>query len=418
MPVDKFGRDLSEGYVSDAGVSVRYINNNFLRKDGSGTATGPLDMGKNRISNVVDPIDEQDVATKHYVDRPMQGAMNMGGNRIMSLGSPQRDDDAATRRFVAQLDQQTLNTALGMFMTVDGTTRPVADISWGGRALKDLTDPVDDADAVNKMYVDEQTQNVLLRTGDMMSGILNMKGNRITNLPSTQPLHETDAATKGYVDFASRATTSLLGGKTISVEGPARDVPWNDKKILNLGDPEDGKDAATKRYVDGRAQAVAAYMKSMVGYIPSLTTSNDYAGFKADASSYYTNGQSRYYPFHAFNMDGGMEWVTRGETRNFWLSIKCPQRVRVWQILLTGRYFGEELIRGWRFEGSNDNESWVTLLQPPYPTVLGIHPQLFSIPFSTTPYQYYRIYVTDAQTTNPGIGYMQLYVYDEVTVRF
>ena len=417
MPVDKFGRDPSEGYVSDTGVSVRYINNNFLRKDGSGSATGPLDMGKNRISNVVDPIDEQDVATKHYVDRPVQGAMNMSGNRIMRLGSPQRDDDAATRRFVAQSGQHTLNTALGMFMTVDGTTRPVADISWGGRALKDLTDPVDDADAVNKMYVDEQTQDALRRSGDMMNGTLNMNGNRITNLPSTQPLDDTDAATKAYVDFASMATASLVGGNTISINGPAKDVPWNGKKISNLGEPVDGKDAATRHYVDSQTQAVAVYMKSMVGYIPQLTTSNEYAGFKADASSYYSNGQSRYYPFHAFNMDGGREWATGGETKDFWLSIKCPNKVRVWQLLLTGRYFGEELIRGWRFEASNDNENWVTLFQPPNPTWLAIRPKLFPIPFSTTSYQYYRIYVTDAQPTNPGIGYMQLYVYDEVTIR-
>lgn len=375
MPVDKFGRDASEGYVSDTGVSVRYINNNFLRKDGSGTATGPLDMGKNRISNVVDPIDEQDVATKHYVDdvdatllprdgsRSMQAAIDMDGNRITNVGLPQQDTDGVNRGFVSQQDQGLLNTAMGLFLAVDGSARPVADISWGDRRITDLGDPQHGMDAANKMYVDNLTSDTLRRSGDTMTGDLDLGGRRITD----------------------------------------------------LADPQHGMDAANKKYVDNMGRRVGSFVKSMVGYIPSLSQDVTTTGFKARASSYYAHGGNQFYPFHAFNTDNALEWATMGKTEDFWLSIECPHPVRVWQILMTGRRGRTtERLQSWRFEGSKDDETWVTLFAPPNPTAVGILTTMFPIPFYHTPFRYYRLYVLAAEGVNPGLNYMQLYVYNEI----
>ena len=70
MPVDKFGR-MSDTKTKDTGVSLTYINNNYVRSDGETPLTGSLDMKGNTIYNVADPVNPvnpQDVVTKVYVD--------------------------------------------------------------------------------------------------------------------------------------------------------------------------------------------------------------------------------------------------------------------------------------------------------------------------------------------------------------
>ena len=62
MSVDKFGRTSSGQAYSDSGVTLRYVNNNFIRRDGD------IDMNNNKITNLLDPVNEQDATTKRYTD--------------------------------------------------------------------------------------------------------------------------------------------------------------------------------------------------------------------------------------------------------------------------------------------------------------------------------------------------------------
>ena len=68
MPVDKFGR-MSDAKTRDTGVSLTYINNNYIRSDGGTPVSGSIDMRGNTLYNLADPVNPQDVATKQYVDR-------------------------------------------------------------------------------------------------------------------------------------------------------------------------------------------------------------------------------------------------------------------------------------------------------------------------------------------------------------
>ena len=65
MPVDKFGR-MSDAKTRDTGVSLTYINNNYIRSDGSTPVSGSIDMRGNTLYNVSDPVNPRDVATKEY----------------------------------------------------------------------------------------------------------------------------------------------------------------------------------------------------------------------------------------------------------------------------------------------------------------------------------------------------------------
>ena len=68
MPVDKLGR-MSDAKTRDTGVSLTYINNNYIRSDGGTTVSGSIDMKGNTLYNFADPVNPQDVATKEYADK-------------------------------------------------------------------------------------------------------------------------------------------------------------------------------------------------------------------------------------------------------------------------------------------------------------------------------------------------------------
>ena len=51
MLVDKFG-SINDVKTRDTGVSLTYINNNYIRSDGSTPVSGSIDMKGNTLNNV------------------------------------------------------------------------------------------------------------------------------------------------------------------------------------------------------------------------------------------------------------------------------------------------------------------------------------------------------------------------------
>ena len=109
MPRDKFGRRdtaVQENVSSD--VSFTQIGDYFIRRDGSNTAIGSINMTGNTLTNLSEPVHDHDAANKLYVDRSggtdkvsrkgdtMQGDLDMGGYRIAGLNTslPPRHTDA------------------------------------------------------------------------------------------------------------------------------------------------------------------------------------------------------------------------------------------------------------------------------------------------------------------------------------
>ena len=121
MPVDKFGR-MSYTKTRDTGVSLTY--NNYVRSDGSTPVTGSIDMKDNTLTNVSDPVNPQDVATKEYADK-------VGGGET------------------------------AIIKTRYGNYGAIGNIDMRGYTLTNVLDPDDAQDVANKKYVDNKKSLLL-----------------------------------------------------------------------------------------------------------------------------------------------------------------------------------------------------------------------------------------------------------------
>ena len=273
MPVDKFGR-MSDTKTMDTGVSLTYINNNYIRSDGGNPVTGTIDMRGNTLYNVSDPVNPQDVATKEYADKVGGGEAaiiktrygtfgaigntDMRGYTLTNVLDPADAQDVATKRYV--------DTANRAFIYGEGKYLATGEVSMGGRRLDNVGMPIENNQASNKFYVDTVVETATagdkalrkIQDGIFAStGEIDMSGNSITGLPN--PIDRDAAANKNSVDNGG-AITKLPNGAFTAVS----DIDFDGFSLKNVPDPNDGKDAVNRAYVDGKTIQPAAPIKPII----------------------------------------------------------------------------------------------------------------------------------------------------------
>ena len=302
MPVDKFGR-MSDIKTKDTGVSLTYINNNYVRSDGDTPLSGSLDMRGNTLYNVADPVNPQDVVTKVYVDNTkgsgvigrkigdsvsIKENLNfLGKQKIKNLPDPVNDHDAVTKEYVdskgnfLELDNP--------FKFKDNIYEAKDNINLKGFKISEVSLPSEDGDVATKKYVDDlQTQYVDAKGNIKFSRNINLNNKRIFALK--EPRKDNEAANKKYVDdtvverieeekanflpkdpatktYVDEAIKGLAGGDIlVSKEGvfikanghyrATASLDIDNHKMENLPDPVDDKDAVNKKYIDGIVESL------------------------------------------------------------------------------------------------------------------------------------------------------------------
>ena len=257
MPVDKFGR-MSDLKTKDTGVSLTYINNNYVRSDGETPLTGSLDMRGNTLYNVADPVNPQDVVTKVYVDntkgsgvigRKTKDGVSikenldfLGKQKIKNLPDPVNDHDVVTKEYV--------DTTTTPFLKLDQTKyNTKGDIDMGDQfTVLNVKTPIDDNHIVDKKYVDEMDNlksAFSFENGEYYAkGNIYLRKNKLGGL--REPLHDGEPATKKYVDDTTKnlfidENDNIAFGLNVDMDG---------NKIFSLPKPEQDHEPATKKYVD------------------------------------------------------------------------------------------------------------------------------------------------------------------------
>ena len=256
MPVDKFGR-MSDTKTKDTGVSLTYINNNYIRSDGGNPVTGSIDMKGNTLYNVSDPVNPQDVVTKVYVDntkgsgvigRKVGDAVSikenmdfLGKQKIKNLSEPVDDNDAVNKKYVD--DQINLNST---FKKRNGEGYEAKGYLFMRKnKILGLREPMQDGEAATKKYVDDLVTNHFVDENDNITfgRAVDMEGNKIFSLP--EPEQDNEPATKKYVDDLQTHYIDKRGNVKFD-----NNINVGNNRIFNLKDPTKPKEGANKQYVD------------------------------------------------------------------------------------------------------------------------------------------------------------------------
>lgn len=155
------------------------INGNTISSDTAGILLKDGENADINISGVKDPVDDNDAATKHYVDQAVAGI------------PPTPTDNFVKKTGDTMSGDLNMNSADVVFQSGDNDFKVGADsdgLMVQNQAGADITitgvaSPVNDNDAVPKKYVDnaiagvQPTGDYVLKTGDTMTGGLTIDGN-------------------------------------------------------------------------------------------------------------------------------------------------------------------------------------------------------------------------------------------------
>ena len=264
----------------------------FVNQQNQYTATNNINMKDFTLQNVGEPTNAKDVATKEYVDNlgggafevrnggyTAKGPLYIGGNKIGGIRDPKRGGEPTNKRYVDNYVEKYVNDYIEKFKDGNGVFTLPWDVNIAGKKLSGLSFPLTNDEAATREYADKVGNDVREYT-DRSSELLGERFKRLQfaflkdngkfvaytpiSMASqplkdlTEPKETSDAATKKYVDdlIADNVSVGNMngGGSPFFKENgnyqASHTINMAFKKLLNLPQPSQLTDAATKKYVD------------------------------------------------------------------------------------------------------------------------------------------------------------------------
>jgi hypothetical protein len=297
-------------FVIDGGISINHTANSTSTTSGgaltiAGGASikkdlnvgGTLNVNNNRIIHVDLPIQGQDAANKDYVDsvaNKLSGNFTTGqviiasstGTAIRGYDSFTFDGTLLSINTPTHISNTLNSTNLSNgALIINGGVSIQKDVFLGG--LLDLGDniitnvgyPISNNDAATKKYVDDHKLQgnfttgqliVAASVGDEIKGFANLTYDGITiTLSSTENISGSIGGSFVCYGGISIHKNAFIGGT----------LDLGNNKIINVAEPTNSQDAATKYYVDsktyGNILGSFGYQQVLIG----TTTPNSITGF-------------------------------------------------------------------------------------------------------------------------------------------
>ena len=183
----------------------------------------------------------------------MQADINMNNNFLQNVATPTTSHQGANKGYC---DYNFLNRQKG--------GRIMGSLSMNQNDLFEIPAPKYGSSAVNKNYVDAKIpadlSHIVKKTGDRMSGDLDMDSNKIINV-GINPTDDTSAVPKSYID-AFFSTTVL--------NPMSADLYISNHQIKQLKTPTSPQDAVNKKYFDKqllKSHLVTSHIENAFKYL-------------------------------------------------------------------------------------------------------------------------------------------------------
>src|SRR6218665_1828484 len=340
MPVDKFGRTDSDSTqrIVSGGVTLSQANRTFLRRDGSSTMNGDLNMnGKSirELSNTPILRNDEAVSWAKAVSLVIDATTN--NSQIPSSDRHLTNKKYVDERIVAQYVTAT-PTMTSNETTINGFTyvTSASEYHTGDTVAFEPWKAFQNTNCYPMSWIIDATANVWIQMKypipSSMSGfyiiiVHNRSDSSVTSW-KVQASNDENIFTDITTPNTFISDDLVLNKFT---PPPSGNYSYWRFHIISSGNLEEEAGIAMLQWIPTFSSNQAS--KCHVGYVPRLTSNISFCGFDLKASSEYTNNRA----FNAFKGEGhGGEWISNIHS-NFWLKIECPTPVRIWKVGLRGR---------------------------------------------------------------------------------